>query len=119
MAGLLATLGDAYLGEMADHFAGLDLPYPAPGPPAATPALRSAGERLVRVGDPARGLPACNDCHQSQDRVLRGGFPPTTAGNPRPFGMPPFATVLSDLAELLSFLRASWGHRAPRSAASR
>jgi mono/diheme cytochrome c family protein len=47
--------------------------------------------------------------------VLRGGFPPTTPGNPRPFGMPPFATVLNDvdLAELLSTLRASWGHRAP------
>ncbi len=28
--------------------------------------------------------------------VLRGGFLPTTPGNPRPYGMPPFATVLSD-----------------------
>ena len=46
--------------------------------------------------------------------VLRGGFAPTTAGNPRPFGMPPFATVLSDqdVADVLSHLRASWGHRA-------
>jgi mono/diheme cytochrome c family protein len=46
--------------------------------------------------------------------VLRGGFPPTTAGNPRPFGMPPFATALSDqdVADVLSYLRASWGHRA-------
>ena len=47
--------------------------------------------------------------------MLRGGFPPTTAGNPRPFGMPPFATALSDedVADVLSFLRASWGQRAP------
>ncbi|HEX4234103.1 MAG TPA: c-type cytochrome [Caldimonas sp.] len=46
--------------------------------------------------------------------VLRGGFLPTTPGNPRPFGMPPFATVLSDqdVADVLSYLRASWGHRA-------
>ena len=46
--------------------------------------------------------------------VLRGGFPPTTAGNPRPFGMPPFATVLSDqdVADVLTHLRGSWGHRA-------
>ena len=46
--------------------------------------------------------------------VLRGGYLPTTAGNPRPFGMPPFATVLSDaeVAEVLSFLRALVG--APR-----
>jgi mono/diheme cytochrome c family protein len=43
--------------------------------------------------------------------VLRGGFPPTTPGNPRPFGMPPFATVLSDqdVADVLSYMRASWG----------
>ncbi|MEO8922639.1 MAG: cytochrome c [Caldimonas sp.] len=47
--------------------------------------------------------------------VLEGGFPPATAGNPRPFGMPPFATVLHDeqVAELLTFVRASWGNRAP------
>jgi len=47
--------------------------------------------------------------------VLEGGFPPATPGNPRPFGMPPFATVLNDteVAALLSYLRASWGNQAP------
>jgi mono/diheme cytochrome c family protein len=47
--------------------------------------------------------------------VLHGGFPPSTAGNPRPFGMPPFATTLSDadVAAVLSHVRASWGNRAP------
>src|SRR5215207_2306752 len=30
MNGLLAPLGDAYLAEIAAHFARLDLPYPAP-----------------------------------------------------------------------------------------
>ena len=53
MAGLLAPLGDAYLREMAEHFASLDLPYPPPGPPAGTPAARSVGERLVKSGDRA------------------------------------------------------------------
>ncbi len=51
--------------------------------------------------------------------VLEGGFPPSTAGNPRPYGMPPFATVLSteEVAQLLSYVRASWGNRgAPVSA---
>ena len=51
--------------------------------------------------------------------VLEGGFPPATAGNPRPYGMPPFATVLSndEVAQLLSHLRGSWGNRgAPVSA---
>jgi len=47
--------------------------------------------------------------------ILHGGFPPSTAGNPRPFGMPPFATVLSDadVAAVLSHIRASWGNDAP------
>ena len=47
--------------------------------------------------------------------VLNGGFPPATAGNPRPFGMPPYATVLgdSDVAAVLSHIRGSWGNQAP------
>jgi mono/diheme cytochrome c family protein len=47
--------------------------------------------------------------------VLNGGFPPATAGNPRPFGMPPFATVLSDadVAAVISHIRTSWGNHAP------
>jgi hypothetical protein len=46
--------------------------------------------------------------------VLGGGFAPSTAGNPRPFGMPPFATVLSDedVAGVISHIRASWGNHA-------
>jgi mono/diheme cytochrome c family protein len=45
--------------------------------------------------------------------VLEGGFAPATVGNPRPFGMPPFATVLNDaeVALVLTHLRRSWGHR--------
>ena len=35
MNGLLALLDDAYLHEIADHFASLDLPYPPPLAPAA------------------------------------------------------------------------------------
>ncbi|MEJ5991102.1 cytochrome c [Ramlibacter sp. PS3R-8] len=46
--------------------------------------------------------------------VLHGGFAPATRGNPRPYGMPPFATTLSDadVASVLSYLRASWGNAA-------
>jgi hypothetical protein len=32
MTNLLAPLDDAYLREIAGHFAGLALPYPAPAP---------------------------------------------------------------------------------------
>jgi mono/diheme cytochrome c family protein len=46
--------------------------------------------------------------------VLNGGFPPATRGNPRPFGMPPFATSLSDadVAAVLTYIRASWKNSA-------
>jgi mono/diheme cytochrome c family protein len=45
--------------------------------------------------------------------VLNGGFPPGTAGNPRPYGMPPFAQRLSDndVAAVVSYIRTSWGNR--------
>jgi mono/diheme cytochrome c family protein len=72
------------------------------GVAGAYPAL--AGSRAVAMETPA------NLVHL----VLEGGFPPVTGGNPRPYGMPPFATVLSseEVAQLLSYLRSSWGNTA-------
>jgi len=63
-----------------------------------------AGNRVVTMGNPANLLAI----------IQRGGFAPATAGNPRPFGMPPFAGVLSDteLAALASHLRNAWGNQA-------
>jgi mono/diheme cytochrome c family protein len=45
--------------------------------------------------------------------ILQGGFPPGTAGNARPYGMPPFAHVLSDedIANVMTFIRSRWGNR--------
>ena len=45
--------------------------------------------------------------------VLNGGYPPGTAGNPRPYGMPPFAQLLSDneVAAVVTYIRVSWGNR--------
>jgi mono/diheme cytochrome c family protein len=45
--------------------------------------------------------------------VLNGGFPPGTAGNPMPYGMPPFAHHLSDdeVAAVVTYIRTSWGNR--------
>src|SRR6478672_4791156 len=39
MARLLDPLSDAYLMEMAQHFAALDLPYPPPQPAKVTPLM--------------------------------------------------------------------------------
>ena len=44
--------------------------------------------------------------------ITGGGFPPATAGNPRPYGMPAFDLPHDDLAALATWLRASWGHDA-------
>ncbi len=45
--------------------------------------------------------------------VLNGGYPPGTAGNPMPHGMPPFAQSLSDdeIAAVVTYVRLSWGNR--------
>ena len=45
--------------------------------------------------------------------MLNGGYPPGTAGNPMPYGMPPFAHRLSDdeVAAVVTYIRTSWGNR--------
>lgn len=64
MARLLAPLDDAYLRQIAEHFAGLDLPYgPPPVPSGDAVRLGARGRRLALEGDPARELPACAACH--------------------------------------------------------
>ena len=72
------------------------------GVPGIYPAL--AGNRAVALASP-------NNLVQI---IRHGGFAPTTAGNPRPFGMPPFEQVLGneEVAALATYLRQSWGHQA-------
>ena len=70
--------------------------------PGAYPAL--AGNRAVVMAQTTNLVQA----------VLHGGFAPATAGNPRPFGMPPFVLVLNDadIAAVLSHVRTAWGNAA-------
>lgn len=63
MAYLVDQMPDAYLREIADYFAALDLPYPPPQTTNAPAAALARGEQLVRHGDAARGIPACSQCH--------------------------------------------------------
>ncbi len=46
--------------------------------------------------------------------ILDGGFTPSTTGNPRPYGMPPFAHSLgnADIAAVASYIRNAWGNQA-------
>lgn len=63
MTHLLDHLSDDYLREIADHFASLDVPYPAPAAPGLATAVLAQGRALVLQGDAAREVPACVRCH--------------------------------------------------------
>ena len=84
MTGLLAPLTDAYLMEIAQHFSGLEVPYPPPQPVVASPAVMERGRRLVTQGDAARKIPACVQCH---GLALTGVLPniPGLLGLPRDY----------------------------------
>lgn len=72
------------------------------GVPGAYSAL--AGNRAVLMQNTANLVQV----------VLHGGFAPSTQGNPRPFGMPPYKLVLDDksVAAVLTHVRSSWGNQA-------
>ena len=102
---------------------------PAPDRAAAAPVLR-AGQNIYAA--------QCASCHGEQGEgvarafptlagtshidtgnairlVVHGGYAPSTAGNPRPYGMPPFAGLLSneEVAAVLSYVNLSWGNQGP------
>ncbi len=75
MTGLLDPLTDAYLLEMAQYFASLDVPYPAPQPARVAPAQLSRGETLALRGDADRQVPACVQCHGPALTGVQPGTP--------------------------------------------
>ena len=107
-----------------------------PAVPAAQPAPPAAPELL------AQGLSLytthCANCHGAQGqgavgaypplagnptvlqptainlmlKVRQGGFSPTTAAHPQPYGMPPLDLSDAETAAVLSFIRQSWGNQA-------
>jgi mono/diheme cytochrome c family protein len=126
-------LGEKDLAAMASFLR--SLPQHAPDRAAPQPAavdVLANGERLYKD--------RCSECHGARGEgggsaypalaghrtvtmnsganlvkvILNGGFPPTTIGNPRPYGMPPFGQSLSDaeVAALATFVRGAWGNAA-------
>jgi cytochrome c553 len=63
MTHLVDPLSDAYLLEIAQHFASLDLPYAAPQAANLPAQALERGRVLARDGDATRRLPACAQCH--------------------------------------------------------
>ncbi|RIX78597.1 c-type cytochrome [Acidovorax cavernicola] len=72
------------------------------GAAGAYPPL--AGNRAVTMAQPTNLIQV----------VAHGGFLPATAGNPRPYGMPPFGHALdaTEVAEVLTYIRGAWGNNA-------
>jgi mono/diheme cytochrome c family protein len=70
------------------------------GHPPAYPPL--AGNASITMSSPVNSI----------RMVLNGGYPPGTAKNRRPFGMPPFAHVLNDeeVAAVVTYIRVAWNN---------
>jgi mono/diheme cytochrome c family protein len=68
-------------------------------PPAYPPLANNQSIQMQSAVNPIR-------------MTLNGGYPPSTAGNPHPYGMPPFAQALSDteVAAVVTYIRMSWGN---------
>jgi mono/diheme cytochrome c family protein len=111
--------------------------------PAGPGPLRTTEEQVAGMLKQGASLyeKHCADCHQPDGKgvpriypplannrsilmpypinairiVLFGGFPPSTEGNPRPYGMPPFYQDLSDVevAAVVTYIRQTWGNSAP------
>ena len=104
----------------------------AAGPSASDEGARRRGADIYRQH--------CADCHGKDGRgvagiypplagnravtlpvatnviriVAEGGFPPSTRGNPKPFGMPPFGQQLqsAQIADVVTYIRQTWGNEA-------
>jgi cytochrome c553 len=74
MTRLIDPLSDAYLLEIAQHFASLDLPYPPPQPAILPPAVLERGRVLATQGDANAKIPACAQCHGER---FTGALPAT------------------------------------------
>jgi mono/diheme cytochrome c family protein len=130
----LQHLSDADASAMAAYLKSLP---PTPAVPRPEPPTGPAVDQLLAVGKQLYEQ-HCVDCHRADGKgmppayprlagnsalttrepvnairiVLNGGFPPGTAGNPRPYSMPPYSHVLDDqqVAAVVSYVRASWGN---------
>lgn len=134
----LQYLDNADIEAMAIYLKSLP-PEATPEPATAQQPEPAEAARLMKLGKQLYG-DLCIDCHSDKGQgiapaypplngnqaittaspvnairiVLNGGYPPSTAGNPYPFGMPPFGPRLSDqeVAAVVSYIRNDWGNHA-------
>jgi mono/diheme cytochrome c family protein len=125
-------LGEDDLKAIAEYLSKL------PATPVSAPVVSEPNPDTMKLGADIYNK-HCADCHGKQGQgvpniypvlagnphvtqpdttnllqiVKGGGFAPSTAANPRPYGMPPFAQTLKDdeLAAVITYVRNSWGNR--------
>lgn len=72
---LVAYLPDAYLKELAEHFAAQRPAYNTQERPVQDASEAARGKMLVTAGDPKKGLPACIACHGAGLTGMEPGIP--------------------------------------------
>ena len=72
---LLEYLPDAYLREIAQHFAEQRPPTSPPAIPDASATVLARGRTLVTEGDPDHGVPPCAQCHGPSLTGMEPGIP--------------------------------------------
>ena len=72
---LVAYLPDAYLREIAEHYAKQRPPFVLHESVPADAASLDRGQALARTGDPKKGIPACVSCHGANLTGMEPGIP--------------------------------------------
>jgi len=72
---LVAYLPDAYLLEMAEHYAKQRPPFEAKDAAPADIAMLNRGQAIAKTGDPRQGIPACVACHGARLTGMQPGIP--------------------------------------------
>ncbi len=134
----LQHMSDSDIQSMVSYLQSLP-PQSASRASPSVSARRSEAEGLLRLGATIY-KDQCIACHKEDGRgvpraypalagnpsvtqevvinpirmILHGGYPPSTGGNPQPYGMPPFSALLNDeeVAAVVSYIRNTWGNQA-------
>lgn len=131
-------ISDADLTAIATYLKSLPSKNPQPAPPE--PAYADAPDTAYTTAGGLGYTQFCTDCHRPDGTGVSGVFPPlagnpgvlspdpaslihitltgwqsaATAAHPRPYTMPAFARLEDrEIAEILSYVRSSWGNTAP------
>src|SRR4030095_12274088 len=72
---LVAYLPDAYLKEIAEHFAKQRPPFTPGSQAKGDPAALQLGQTIATVGDPKKGIPSCVSCHGAGLTGMNPGIP--------------------------------------------